>query len=86
MVDVNFEWHKKSWLLPGITKNTEKKWDRNLPSIGITHFKKEETKQNHNAIQYEEPTPTLQNTAYKMIVNNVNEWFEVMNIRYYEHL
>ena len=48
--------------------------------------KKEETSQNHNAIQYEEPTPTLQNTAYKMIVNNVNEWFKVMNIRYYEHL
>ena len=32
--------------------------------------KKKETKQNHNAIQYEEPKPTLQNTAYKMIVNN----------------
>ena len=48
--------------------------------------KKKETKQNHNAIQYEEPTPTLQNAAYKMIVNNVNEWYEVMNIRYHEHL
>ena len=47
--------------------------------------KKKEIKQNLNAIQYEEPTPTLQNVAYKMIVNNVNEWYEVMNI-YYEHL
>ena len=47
--------------------------------------KKKEIKQNLNAIQYEEPTPTLQNVAYKMIVNNVNEWNEVMNI-YYEHL
>ena len=43
-------------------------------------------KQNHNTIQYVEPTPILQNTAYKMIVNNVNEWYKVMNIRYYEHL
>ena len=48
--------------------------------------KKKETKKNHNAIQYEEPTPTLQNAAYKMIVNNENEWYEVINIRYYEHL
>ena len=48
--------------------------------------KKKETKQNHNAIQYKEPTPTLQNAAHKMIVNNVNEWYEVMNIRYHEHL
>ena len=48
--------------------------------------KKEETKQNLNAILYEEPAPTLQNAAYKMIVNKVNEWFEVMNIRYYKHL
>ena len=48
--------------------------------------KKKETKQNHNAIQYEEPTPTLQNAAYKMIVNNENEWYEVINIGYYEHL
>ena len=35
---------------------------------------------------YDEPTPTLQNAAFKMIVNNVNEWYELMNIRYYEHL
>ena len=36
--------------------------------------KKKEIKQNLNAIQFEEPTPTPQNAAYKMIVNNVNEW------------
>ena len=48
--------------------------------------KKKEIKQNLNAIQYEEPTPTLQNAACKMIVNDVNEWYEVMNMRYYEHL
>ena len=48
--------------------------------------KKKEIKQNLNTIQYEERTPTLQNAGYKMIVNNVNEWYEVMNIRYYEHL
>ena len=30
--------------------------------------KKKETKQNQNTIQYEEPTPALQNVAYKMIV------------------
>ena len=47
--------------------------------------KKKEIKQNLNAIQFEEPTPTPQNAAYKMIVNNVNEWYKVMNIRY-EHL
>ena len=29
---------------------------------------KKETKQNQNTIQYEEPTPALQNVAYKMIV------------------
>ena len=48
--------------------------------------KKKETKQNLNAIQYEEPTLTLQNAAYKMIVNKINELYKVMNIRYYEHL
>ena len=48
--------------------------------------KKKETKQNLSAIQYEEPTQTLQNAAYKMIVNKVNKLYEVMNIRYYEHL
>ena len=48
--------------------------------------KKKEIKQNLNAIEFEEPTPTPQNAAYKMIVNNVNEWNKVMNIRYYEHL
>ena len=36
--------------------------------------KKKEIKQKHIPIQYEEPTPTLQNAAYKMVVNNVNEW------------
>ena len=39
-MDVNFEWDKKSWLLSEKTKNTEKKWDQNLPSIGIKHLKK----------------------------------------------
>ena len=48
--------------------------------------KKKEIKQNLNAIQFEEPTPTPQNAAYKMIVNHVHEWNKVMNIRYYEHL
>ena len=48
--------------------------------------KKKEINQNLNAILYEEPTPTLQNAAYKMIVNNVNESNKVMNIRYNEHL
>ena len=48
--------------------------------------KKKEIKQKQDAIQYEEPTPRLQNAPYKMMVNNVIEWYEVMNIRYYEHL
>ena len=48
--------------------------------------KKKETKQKCNTIQYEEPTPTLQNATYKVIVNNINEWYKVMNIRYYKHL
>ena len=48
--------------------------------------KKKEIKQNLNAIQYEETTPSFQNAEYRLIVNNVHEWYEVMTIRYYEHL
>ena len=33
-----------------------------------------------------EPLPTLQKVAYKMTVVRPNEWYELLNIRYYEHL
>ena len=81
MADVNFQWDKKGWLLPEITKNAT----RNEIEICQVQELHKEIKQNLNAIQYEELTPTLQNVAYKTIVNNVNERYEVMNI-YYEHL
>ena len=33
-----------------------------------------------------EPLPTLQKAAYKMTVVRPNEWYDLLNIRYYEHL
>ena len=33
-----------------------------------------------------EPQPTQHNAAYKMTNINVDEWYELLNIRYYEHL
>ena len=33
-----------------------------------------------------EPLPTLQKAACKMTVVRLNEWFDLLNIRYYEHL
>ena len=33
-----------------------------------------------------EPLPTLQKAAYKMTIVRVNEWYDILNIRYYEHL
>ena len=33
-----------------------------------------------------EPLPTLQKAAYKMTVVRPNEWYDPLNIRYYEHL
>ena len=53
--------------------------DRNLPSIGITHLKKRNrTKSQRNPIWGTNTKPP--NAGYKLIVNNVNEWCEVMNI------
>ena len=48
--------------------------------------KRKETKQKDIPVSYEEPTPTLQNAAHKITVSNVNELYELMDIRYYEHL
>ena len=33
-----------------------------------------------------EPLTTLQKAAYKMIVVRPNEWYDLLNICYYEHL
>ena len=33
-----------------------------------------------------EPLPTLQKAAYKMTVVRPSEWYDLLNIRYYEHL
>ena len=33
-----------------------------------------------------EPSPTLQKAAYKMTVVRPNEWYDLLNIRYYKHL
>ena len=33
-----------------------------------------------------EPLPALQKAAYKMTVVRPNEWYDLLNIRYYEHL
>ena len=33
-----------------------------------------------------EPLPTLQKAAYKMTVVRPNEWYNLLNICYYEHL
>ena len=33
-----------------------------------------------------EPLPTLQKAAYKMTVVRPNEWYDLLNIRYYKHL
>ena len=33
-----------------------------------------------------EPLPTLQKVAYKMTVVRLNEWYDLLNICYYEHL
>ena len=33
-----------------------------------------------------ESQPTQHNAAYKMTNINVDEWYELLNIRYYEHL
>ena len=32
------------------------------------------------------PLPTLQKAAYKMTVVRPSEWYDLLNIRYYEHL
>ena len=32
------------------------------------------------------PQPTLHNAAYKMTVSRAEEWYNILNIRYYEHL
>ena len=32
-----------------------------------------------------EPLPTLQKAAYKMTVVRPSEWYDLLNIRYYEH-
>ena len=34
----------------------------------------------------EEPLPTLQKAAYKMTIVRLNEWYDILDIRYYEHL
>ena len=34
----------------------------------------------------EEPLPTLQKAAYKMTAVRPNEWYDLLNIHYYEHL
>ena len=39
--------------------------------------------ENRNA---SEPQPALDNAAYKMEIANTRKWFELRNIRYYEHL
>ena len=33
-----------------------------------------------------EPIPTMQKAAYTMKVINSSVWYEILNIRYYEHL
>ena len=33
-----------------------------------------------------EPLPTLQKAAYKMTAVRPNEWYDLLNIHYYEHL
>ena len=33
-----------------------------------------------------ETLPTLQKAAYKMTAVRPNEWYDLLNIRYYEHL
>ena len=33
-----------------------------------------------------EPQPTQHNAVYKMTNINADEWYELLNIRYYEHL
>ena len=43
------------------------------------------TKNSANAFQTK-PQPTQQNAAYKMTNIHVDEWHELLNIHYYEHL